>query len=148
MPGLGPGGRRFESFHPDCETVAHLVAVSFFVTVSGFETVTVGMKGFGKPLFISLCESAPYGSLAALRDRGLVRRLTRSNSFSSAIYFKISKALKHLTSFSVAMSICSLLWVAIREKRIRVSSGEQAGGITGFTKTPSSNNILVTRNVF
>ena len=38
------------------------------------------MKGFGKPHFISQRESAPFGSLAALRDRGLVRCLTRSNT--------------------------------------------------------------------
>ena len=80
MPGLGPGGRRFESFHPDCETVAHLAAVSLFVIASRFETVPVGMKGFGKPHFISLRESAPVGRLAALRDRGLARGLARSNT--------------------------------------------------------------------
>ena len=42
-----------------------------------------GIQGLGyarpdKPFFSSLRERAPYGSLAALRDRGLVRRLTRS----------------------------------------------------------------------
>ena len=38
------------------------------------------MKGFGKPHFISLRESAPFGSLATLRDRGLTRRLVRSDT--------------------------------------------------------------------
>ena len=33
-----------------------------------------------RPYFSSLRERAPFGSLAALRDRGLVRRLTRSNT--------------------------------------------------------------------
>ena len=73
MPGLGPGGRRFESFHPD--KIRRADRSPYFV----------GMKGFGKPHFISLRESAPFRSLAALRDRGLVRRLTRSNTFLPAL---------------------------------------------------------------
>ena len=38
------------------------------------------MKGFNEPFFISLRESAPFGSLATLRDRGLTRRLVRSDT--------------------------------------------------------------------
>ena len=85
MPGLGPGGRRFESFHPDNETVAHSAAVSFFALLADIGRILVGMKGFGKPHFISLRESAPSGSLATLRDRGLTRRLARSNTLVPAL---------------------------------------------------------------
>mgnify|MGYP006974278606 CR=1 FL=1 len=63
-------------------------------------------------------------------------------------FYKRSSALKHFTNLPIAKSICSLECVAINEKRINVSFGEHAGGTTGFTNTPSSNNILVTINVF
>ncbi|KAA6305175.1 hypothetical protein EZS27_043173, partial [termite gut metagenome] len=33
----------------------------------------------------------------------------------------------------MAESICSFVWVAINEKRMSVSLGEHAGGITGLT---------------
>ena len=94
MPGLGPGGRRFESFHPDYETVAQIAAVSFFAIFADFGKIPVGMKGFGPwgkaPLtsfyFATQKRSISF-RLAALRVRGLVRRLTRSNTFVPALVF-------------------------------------------------------------
>ena len=56
MPGLGPGGRRFESFHPDLRDSSSMSYCFFFASVHGFDTVPVGMKGFGpglsEPLFL------------------------------------------------------------------------------------------------
>ena len=63
-------------------------------------------------------------------------------------YLIISKVLKILVSFSTAVSTCSLVCVAMRAKRSKVSCGAHAGGITGLMNTPSSNAILVERNVF
>ena len=37
-----------------------------------------------RPFFSLLRKRAPFGSLAALRDRGLARRLARSNTFERA----------------------------------------------------------------
>ena len=50
--------------------------------------------------------------------------------------------------FSKAMSTCSFVCVAIREKRINVSLGATAGDTTGFTNIPSSKRSFVIRNVF
>ncbi len=57
----------------------------FLLSYLILEKFPVGMKGFGKPHFISLRESAPSGSLATLRDRGLTRRLVRSNTLVPAL---------------------------------------------------------------
>ena len=63
-------------------------------------------------------------------------------------YFKMSRRLKHFSILSKAKSTCSLVCVAINEKRIKVSLGATAGDTTGLTNTPSSNKSRVTRNVF
>ncbi|GEM_PF-4534855 len=99
-----------------------------------------------RPPFILLRKSAPFHF--AWRPYGTAVSFVASLApIRFYLYFSISYALKHLTSFSVAMSICSLVWVAISENRISVSSGAQAGGMTGFTNTPSSNSIFVMKKV-
>ena len=49
---------------------------------------------------------------------------------------------------STALSTCSRVCVAISEKRMRVSWGAHAGGITELMKTPLSKARLVTMKVF
>ena len=66
----------------------------------------------------------------------------------SIYYLIISKVLKMRVSFSTAISTCSLVCVAIKAKRSKVSCGAQAGGITGLIKTPSSKAIFVDKKVF
>ena len=48
---------------------------------------------------------------------------------------------------SSARSTCSMVWVAMRLKRIRVSCGATAGETTGFTNIPSSRRSRVIANV-
>lgn len=48
---------------------------------------------------------------------------------------------------SSALSTCSIVCVAINEKRIRVSEGATAGDTTGLTKIPSSRRSWVIANV-
>ena len=48
---------------------------------------------------------------------------------------------------SRALSTCSIVCVAIRLKRIKVSCDGTAGDTTGFTNMPSSRRSRVTANV-
>ena len=75
MPGLGPGGRRFESFHPDNETVAHSAAVSFFAILSDFGKVSCRderIRTGAKLPYLFLVRSANGGPVGHLA-RGLAR---------------------------------------------------------------------------
>ena len=63
MPGLGPGGRRFESFHPDVVRVAEFCCSFFFC--QGFPGWKDSNRGLREPLvssFILLRKSAPFHS--------------------------------------------------------------------------------------
>jgi len=42
-----------------------------------------------RPFFSLLRKRAPFGSLAALRDRGLARRLARSNTMYLRLYLRV-----------------------------------------------------------
>ena len=55
----------------------------------------------------------------------------------------MSSALAALVIFSMEISICSFVWVAISEYLIRQFSLGTAGDTMGFTKMPSASKVLV-----